>query len=411
VLVHECDAHRWLGVPPRAAARDGGRKLVAEGDRRHEQRARGGAASPPATAARAALSRALASVHSGPGSSIADADRCVSDLLAAVPPHDAIVDSTAVERLLAIRDRCPGSALAALECAVAASKAGLDDPAAWGFVRLYERRPDVPEALIAYADHLRRHHHLEAVTGELAKVASDSPLAGEAAWREAIAHTARLDFAAARAGFAHAAEIGAPPDSSWYGFTAAIDQAAKTGGRARAAPGDPIAQIAYGRALGDLGLYDESYRAFHAARLLRPGDPEADAWLGRYLLLQGRPEPALHAFARALEADRDYAPALQGAAEALWAARRPAAAIPFLRRVAERAPRDARARYNLACVLAASGDLTGAETELGEAVKLGYSDVAQIAGDPDLAALRERPAYARALASARAAARDAARQP
>lgn len=56
-------------------------------------------------------------------------------------------------------------------------------------------------------------------------------------------------------------------------------------------------------------------------------------------------------------------------------------------------PRDAMARYNLACSLALTGSDDEAIDCLATAFRLGYDDVAHMEVDPDLASLRGRPEF------------------
>lgn len=55
--------------------------------------------------------------------------------------------------------------------------------------------------------------------------------------------------------------------------------------------------------------------------------------------------------------------------------------------------------YNMACVLAATGDLERAEAFLTRALEKGFVDFQQLASDPHLAALREREVYHRLMAA------------
>ena len=64
-------------------------------------------------------------------------------------------------------------------------------------------------------------------------------------------------------------------------------------------------------------------------------------------------------------------------------------------------PEDATWRYNLACSLAREGKPREALVELEKAVRLGFTDDAQIAADADLATLRRQKDFARILSVAR----------
>ncbi len=61
-------------------------------------------------------------------------------------------------------------------------------------------------------------------------------------------------------------------------------------------------------------------------------------------------------------------------------------------------PGNATAHYNLACSLALSKRPSAALASLSRAIELGYSDAAWMSEDPDLAPLRELPAFVALLA-------------
>lgn len=68
------------------------------------------------------------------------------------------------------------------------------------------------------------------------------------------------------------------------------------------------------------------------------------------------------------------------------------------RKLVKLQPRNATARYNLACSLALSNRKTEALRTLAEAVELGYSDHDWMANDPDLNSLKNLPEFKALLA-------------
>jgi len=68
-------------------------------------------------------------------------------------------------------------------------------------------------------------------------------------------------------------------------------------------------------------------------------------------------------------------------------------ALEIDRRLAAVRPRDAVARYNLACSLARCGHGGEAIAVLGVALEQGYHDFEHLATDPDLESLRGEPAF------------------
>jgi len=96
-------------------------------------------------------------------------------------------------------------------------------------------------------------------------------------------------------------------------------------------------------------------------------------------------------------------------AEACTRLRRYRRGLQLDRRLVRRHPRDPVARYNLACSLALTGDLTGAARELQSSVRLGYRDLAHLMRDPDLRRLRRDPSFATLLALLERLVREAPR--
>jgi Flp pilus assembly protein TadD len=67
------------------------------------------------------------------------------------------------------------------------------------------------------------------------------------------------------------------------------------------------------------------------------------------------------------------------------------------RKLVVMAPDDPVVRYNLACSLALTGDLPAAFTALREAIRRGYSDLAHLLQDPDLAIVRQSTRFVEIL--------------
>jgi predicted esterase len=80
-----------------------------------------------------------------------------------------------------------------------------------------------------------------------------------------------------------------------------------------------------------------------------------------------------------------------------------AAAANSCRKLLELNPKSADANYNLACALARSGDSDGALTSLDKSVEFGFSDVAHMNEDDDLASIRADARFAATIEKARAA--------
>lgn len=68
-------------------------------------------------------------------------------------------------------------------------------------------------------------------------------------------------------------------------------------------------------------------------------------------------------------------------------------ALVAARNIVELDPSDATSHYNLACVLARKGETEAAVESLLEAARLGFSSVALLRSDTDLASLRDHPGY------------------
>ena len=71
-------------------------------------------------------------------------------------------------------------------------------------------------------------------------------------------------------------------------------------------------------------------------------------------------------------------------------------------RLCQLLPRDSRARYNLACSLASTGQLDAAVSELDLALDLGFRDFPHLAKDPELDPLRKHPHFHKIRAKIRA---------
>ncbi|HMN97198.1 MAG TPA: PDZ domain-containing protein [Phycisphaerales bacterium] len=85
-------------------------------------------------------------------------------------------------------------------------------------------------------------------------------------------------------------------------------------------------------------------------------------------------------------------------------------ALAMIDRVLAADPDDALMRYNGACACALLGRLDEAAARLEEAVRRGFRDFQHMERDPDLAALRDHPAYQRLLAGRQRSDREAGRR-
>ena len=198
------------------------------------------------------------------------------------------------------------------------------------------------------------------------------------------------------------------------------------------APDDPLARTYLGVALAATGRHTDAADQFRRALEIKPGDPQAhfhlarslaalgdDAGaarhyeaclpaygdsvavrfdLGTHLMRAGQPEDAVAAFERVLELDPAHTGALTNLGLTLLGLGRHAEALVFLRRLVAAIPDDPLAHYNLACGLSVGGDTAGSAAALAQAITLGYADWDHMASDPDLANLRDTPAFARLVA-------------
>jgi tetratricopeptide (TPR) repeat protein len=309
-------------------------------------------------------------------------------------------DSLALRSLDSLGAACPSSPRIALERAVATSRTGRETEAARQFKSLIAAHPDYPEATIAYADHLLRYERYDVVGPALDVIAPDSPLAALAAWRKALALAGRREFPAAVGEVRRASTLAVlnPSGFELEGKLIALESlndAVKRDDR------DTAARLAYGKALGDLGLYDAAYEQLHAARALLPHSAEPDYQLALLLLAQGRPQHAAPTLRRALEHDSTHVPSRLALADALLQLGQRKEARTQLERALRDGPGDARAEFNLACLRAGDGEKDGAFAALERAVDLGYDDLERLEGDPDLDPLRGDPRYSAAVRRAK----------
>jgi len=182
---------------------------------------------------------------------------------------------------------------------------------------------------------------------------------------------------------------------------------------ARCLPGDPVAHLNLGNALGRLGRLPEAESSFRQALAIRPEFAEAHANLGDLLLELGRPLEALASCRRAVEIRPDFAEAHDTLGRALRRLARVDDAIASFRRALEIRPRFAEARVNLANALRSIGRLdeavaayrqallanpefSAAHAELGNALRLQRrtAEAEESCGN----ALKIDPGSARALA-------------
>jgi tetratricopeptide (TPR) repeat protein len=202
-----------------------------------------------------------------------------------------------------------------------------------------------------------------------------------------------LDVDAAEAAFAKATAIGPPPGPSWERSYEIAQRIIRAKRFVDEEPDRAPLRLAYGMALGDFGLFRDCFIQLHTARRLAPTDPEADYWMGRYLIAQGRPSKAIFAFERALEIDPQHVRALRGMAEAKFLEHEIGDATQFLAQAVQLDPTDPTSRYNLACLLSLTGDAESALSELEAAIDLGYSNWDNVLHDPDLELARTLPRY------------------
>lgn len=129
----------------------------------------------------------------------------------------------------------------------------------------------------------------------------------------------------------------------------------------------------------------------------RDGRRKSHLELGNDYLRRVNGRRALAEFERALQAGEDSFTAYLGRGEAQMMLQRPQAALRDYRR-ALAIKQDGLAYYNLACVQSRLSEPTEALESLRRAAQLGFSDRVKVMRDPDLAAVRELPAFQRVLA-------------
>ena len=93
-----------------------------------------------------------------------------------------------------------------------------------------------------------------------------------------------------------------------------------------------------------------------------------------------------------------YADALEQLADAYLDRGRVVDGLQIDRRLASLQPADPQVRYNLACSLSLAGQMETAAQELEYALDLGFRDFQWLNEDPDLADLRDQPAFRRVRA-------------
>jgi Flp pilus assembly protein TadD len=414
VLTHETDVERAFGWQPRAAARIGDQKLERFGTQTLLLHATDrDLPAAPADAGKRLLDAlpALPAAKTGhaPASSagaaaaLRDAENQTAIALrAAFPKPGVALDSLVMQSIYALSRENPKNLDLLLESAVMGSLAGSDDAAAAVFLKIANKHPEFPEATLAYGDHLIRHDHTNFVTDQMLKVPTHSPFAIEAMWRDVIARIALLDFAGADSTLDRNPDFCGPPGRLFRGLRTSVPRLAELRASVAAHPDTERFRLDYGRALGEFGLYDAAYQQLNQARLLDLADPTPNLLLGDFLYSEGKFEAARNSYQRVVDLNRDDSRGWIGIADCWLAQDRKREALTPLQRAAETAPRDARVRYNLACVLASQGEVDRAEAELERAIDLGYDNWAQIESDEDLVKVRTTEAYGR---KARAAAR------
>lgn len=342
-------------------------------------------------AGRSLLGRGGAAAAAPAAPRAAAASRCDSLLRSWIGRPPGPMDSTAYRAARALGVACPASPRHAIEEAVAVSQAGADDPAAHLFLQAQQRFAGDHRIALAYAEHLIRHRHRELVPNALGAIPADSPLAAEAAWREATAALNALDFADALRGVERAAALAMLPGLD--DPRPAIRRLIEARARLDASPADYGTMVEYGRALGDAGLMDEAFSQLNQARFRDSTRTDADLEMARLLLRERRTLHASRALERAVRAAPAVVAIRRDLADLLAAGEEWRRAIPHYEAVVAAQPEDAVSRYNLACLRARSGESAAALDELERAVEAGYSDWDTIARDPDLDPLRADPRF------------------
>ena len=327
-----------------------------------------------------------------------DSEVCWTALLDELQRSGDVRDSIGIERLHALSLRCPGNPRLTLEWALAQSRGGHEFDSARALKDLVAQRQDYPEAVLAYADHLVRFHRFDVARRTLAAIALGSPLGAIAQWRDAMAMAGQGDFAGAEAMVVRASRL-AVLNPSGLDAAATLHRLQEAKAATEVAPNEMKLRIAYGRQLGDFGLYKEAYAQLNYARARDQASPLPDFWIATLLMQQGRPQHASPTLLRGLARDSTHLASRLLLVDVLLEQGRRDDARKQLERALAQDPINPRAQFNLACLLATAGDPAGALTALERAVHQGYTEWSNIEDDPDLASVRSDPRYLRLIES------------
>lgn len=145
----------------------------------------------------------------------------------------------------------------------------------------------------------------------------------------------------------------------------------------------------------------EAAAAYRDVLLADPNDREAQRLLGLALTRSGKPKEAIAEIRKAIAMGSDGPATYQTLGQALMQDKQYAEAIDAYERVLRVRGPSPWMLYDLACAYAQTGRKDLALEHLASAVEAGYRDRDHIAGDPDLASLKEDPRYREIVESIR----------
>lgn len=178
------------------------------------------------------------------------------------------------------------------------------------------------------------------------------------------------------------------------GKTGDFERAAQALQRARTlAPSNAKVYYYLGLLALEQGNVEQAIAQLERAKQLKPPYYEIHFQLGTIYGQMGNDAAALREFSAAAELNPANAEVQESMGVALYAMGRHAQAREAWKRSLQLNPEQPRIYYNLACAEAMLGNTGGALRDLEQALRKGYRDYASIAENPDLASLRNEPAF------------------
>ncbi len=406
VLFHEADLSRTLGWGPRLAARGSESKLLRYGERTALVRLGDGSAEPDRTEP-ADLATALREEFRVPAPGMPDPaaqdtlfareDQQILQLLELRRTASREVPD-ALTRLTVLQLRHPRNLAILAELTLRKIYGRREVESAQYLNAILVQEPDLLEVEALYAEQLLFFSRHDILVGRLAKITGYPMFEADRLWRLGAAQLAEGRAAEAEETYARAARVGAPPGRRWRSFQEQLPLIAALRLEIQDFPGRGEPYIRLGDALWNLGLFDDGYMFLQQGRGRTPRDPLADYKLGHYLALEGRPKHAAASFERALVKDPAHVPARVELAFAKLEMGEDQEALRHLKEAVATGQAGAQAEYNLACLLARTGDAQAALDALETAMQHGYANRSNLESDPDLDSIRGDPRFRKILA-------------